>query len=515
MRARGRHLLAVLTLPLWLGGCLSTLVGPDYEEPTQPDMPAHFTGPAPEFAAAPDSDSQQWWSRFQDPMLDELIARGLRDSPTIRTAESRVREARTVLTGTRSDKRPGLDGQTQAGIEGNRTYSDVESREDRGLGGAFGMTAIFDWTLDLFGGLQRAVEAAEADVRGVEAERRAAVLTLIGEIASRYVELRGAQTRLSLSERAIDLQQQSLAIVSQRVEVGLASQLDLSRARAELATLRAERAPIRGAVNRTLAALAVLVGTPPGRDGLPSAVRGPGAQPVILGGPGYGVPLDMMRRRPDIMVAEAEIMRTTAEIGVAEAALYPSLSLPGRIGLDVSDLATGETVSAIVGSLFLALEVPFLDGGRREAELEGAKERAQQAIYAYRSQLLIALAEVEEALEGLASSDRRRTALEEAAVASRKAFDQANARYRQGLAGYIDVLDAQRTLTDRRFDLAETRTDLGLQAIALYRAVGLGPPLGPVPPRAPSDTPSAAGAPDERQADETAPASVFTSPKPS
>ncbi|MEQ8603184.1 MAG: efflux transporter outer membrane subunit [Marivibrio sp.] len=474
---------ALMVAPLLLGGCWTGLpdwaswgegpVGPDYVAPEQPDIPASYAAPRPDFLAGEAVEAGRWWTRFQDPLLDRLVARGLAENPDVLTADSRVREARALLRGARAAKRPTLDAEAEAGIEGRRAYADAERDEERALGGAFGLAAVFDWSLDLFGGMEREIQAAEADLRLIEAERRDAALGVAAEIARTYADLRGAQTRLALADESLALQRRSLQLVQGRVDSGLASDLDMARAEAELAALEADRAPIRTEIQRAAAALAVLTGSPPGA--LPDAVREAGAPPQISGGPPIGAPLDLLRQRPDLVAAEEALIRATAEIGVAEAELYPKFSLPGRIGLDLSDVFTGEMVTAIVGSLFLAIDAPLFDGGAQEAEVEAATERAEQALLAYRATLLGALQEVEGALEGYAGAARRVQSLEQAVTANRLAFTRAEQRYTQGLASFLDVLEAQRSLTDRRFDLADARTDLAREAIALYQAAGLAP----------------------------------------
>lgn len=476
---------ALIAAPLLLGGCWSGLpewaswgdgpVGPDYVAPEQPDMPATYAAPRPAFLKGEAVQAGRWWTRFEDPLLDRLIARGLAENPDVLTADSRVREARALLRGTRAAKRPTLDAEAEAGVEGRRDYADEERNEDRELGGALGLAAVFDWSLDLFGGEERAVEAAEADLRLIEAERRDAALGVAAEIARTYADLRGAQTRLRLADDSLDLQRRTVDLVRGRVDSGLASDLDLARAEAELAALEADRAPIRTEIQRAAAALAVLTGSPPGA--LPDEVREPAEPPQISSGPPIGAPMDLLRQRPDLVAAEEALIAAVAEIGVAEAELYPKFSLPGRIGLDLSDVFTGEMVTAIVGSLFLAIDAPLFDGGARKAEVEAAQERAEQALLAYRAALLGALQEVEGALDGYAGAERRVQSLEQAVSANRLAFNQAQTRYTQGLANFLDVLEAQRSLTDRRLDLAEARTDLAREAIALYQAAGLAPVL--------------------------------------
>ncbi len=469
---------------LVLGGCF----GPDV--PLQQDeyapagpagLPGQFIGPVPSFVEGGAQNVEAWWTGFRDPVLDRLVARGLDANPEVLTAESRVRESRAVLRGARAGLRPTIDGSAEAGIEGSRETVQNEDGSETELGGTASAFLGFDWNLDIFGGVESAVRAAEAQARLREAERRDAALAVIAGIARSYIELRGAQRRLELADEALDLQRRTLDTVRGRVESGLASDLDLSRAEAALAAVEAGREPIRTEIRRGLVALAVLLGRSPGS--LPSEVSEAGPLPTIRSGPGFGVPTDLVRQRPDLAAAEAALLQATEEIGIAEAALYPRFTLPGQVGIDLTEIATGEMVTSVVGSLFLAIDAPLFDAGRREAELEAAHGRAEQALLAYHGTLLDALEEVEFALEGHDGARRQVTALERAVDASETAFNQASALYRQGLASFIEVLDAQRALNDLRQQLATSRTRTALEAVNLYEAIGLAPPLDAVEDR--------------------------------
>ncbi|MFN4091155.1 MAG: TolC family protein [Alphaproteobacteria bacterium] len=238
-----------------------------------------------------------------------------------------------------------------------------------------------------------------------------------------------------------------------------------------MSTLAAELPPVRTEIGRGANALAVLVGELPGA--LEDDLGPPRPVPVMDVGPAVGVPTELLRRRPDMRAAEFNLMRATAEVGVATAALYPRLTLPGSIGVDLAGIgATGGIVTAVLASIAAVFDVPIFDGGQRRADLSAAEERAQQAMIDYRRTLLTALEQVESALIGHAAAEARAAALREAVAANEIAAERARTLYTQGLAGFIDVLDAQRALTNSRLALAQAETALALEAVALYRALG-------------------------------------------
>jgi len=473
---------------LALAAC--TKVGPDYRPPPL-DVPAAFLAPPPPAAQAaarpaalaPAPPGLRWWDGFGDPLLAQLVDLGIARNLDVLTAASRVREARAVARGAAAARLPTLDaslaaaGDLRASSGGSGSSRDGSGsvsgggRSDRSSAAVDGLLG-FGWDLDLAGGIARTVEAAEAEAARQEALGREARLGVAAGIATAYVGLRGAQRRLELAEEALALQRQSLDLVRRRVEAGLAPGLDLLRAQAAVAALAAEPAPIRAEIDRQVNALSVLTAEPPGR--LAGQLRAQAPIPALAAAPPLGLPVDLVRRRPGLQAAELALVRATAEIGVATAALYPRLTLPGSLGIGLSDIGTGDIVRAAVASVSAVLDVPLFDGGARRADLAAARERAQQALHAYRLALLQALEEVEAALLSHAAQRERREALAAAVAANEQAYAQAQDLYTQGLASFLDVLDAQRELTATRRSLAEAEAELSVQAVALYRALGMG-----------------------------------------
>ena len=473
-----RH--AAFACCLVLAGCLAT-VGPDYTPPDLETPTAYSrTSVLPTGAA----ETAMWWKGYGDPLLDELVGLALAENLDIAAAGARVREARALIDVAEAVGGPTLDA--EGSIEGERVI-DRERRTDRrstssssssgssssddegsSLEGSTAAGLVFSWIPDLFGGQKRGIEAAQADLRQLDLLRDDLARTTAADVVRRYLEIRRDETRLALIDDSLDLQRQTLDLVRRRYQAGLASQLDVSRAEAQVAATQALRGPLRQNLAAAQSALAVLIGRAPGME---QAAAGDG-NPQYQGGPALGLPRDLLRARPDVQAAEAALAAATAEIGVAAAELYPMLTIPGALTWSVTGIGSGDVIEALIATLALSLDVPLFDAGGRRAEVAAAEARAQEALFLYRRTLLDALGEVETALADLVAVQDRRDDLRTAADASARAVVQAEQLYAQGLTGFLDVLDAQRTLLDNRQDLAEAEAAVSLTIADLYSAVG-------------------------------------------
>jgi multidrug efflux system outer membrane protein len=334
----------------------------------------------------------------------------------------------------------------------------------------------FGWAPDLFGGRRRAVQAAEAEALRRELVRDDVRRQVAAEVVARYLDIARDRATLAMIDAALDLQGQTLALVRQRYAAGLVAALDVSRAEAQEASTRARRGPLRESLAEARAALAVLSGQ---AAGFAADSPAPTAIPVHdADGPDIGLPRDLLRARPDVRAAEAALIRATADIGVAEAALYPSLSLPGTLTLSSAGLGSAGVVTTMVGTLAASLDLPLFDAGARRAELSAAEARAREALVTYRAALLDAVAEVETALGALDAARGRVDDLGEAVTASEAAVAQSRDLYAQGLVGFLDVLEAERTVLDNRQALLDARADTAQAFAVLYAAIGAphGPP---------------------------------------
>ncbi|WP_238934482.1 efflux transporter outer membrane subunit [Maricaulis parjimensis] len=432
------------------------VVGPDHVPP-QPDLPPAYSAPAPEIDASP----ELWWRGFEDATLDDLIAQALDGNIDLAIARERLAEADAVLEAARAGLRPSLDAQADGTGSTVLTGSGTA-----GTSASSGL--VFGFVPDLFGGQRRRIEQAQAQRDALDFDRADIERTTVAAIAGRYIDWQRSRARLDLLDTSLALQQQTLDIVERRAEAGLSADLDVQRAAADLASTRAQKGNLDIALAEARHDLAILTGqAPTGWDGLQDV---PVYIPDFAGGPEAGVPADIVRQRADLQAAERELAAASAAIGVAEAELYPALSIPGRITGDLG--SADRIVSNVVAQLGLALSVPLMDGGERRADVRAAEARARQAALTYQALLIDALGEVETALVSIDAIEARSVELQRAVTASEQAFDQLNALYREGLASFIDILDAQRTLISSRQSQLESRADHAQAIIDLYRSLG-------------------------------------------
>ena len=452
-----------------VSGCA---VGPDYRAP-ELTVPAHYSESAVHASAG--TSLAEWWRVFHDGPLDRLVARAIDANLDLRIAEARVRESRALRGIARSALWPTVDG--------GAAYSRTPERERApGRGGAARARAPHDRSVRGGAGCELGDRHFRRDATGGRvgrgrdrrgrggAARRAGYL--LGEVGSSYIELRGLQKELAVTQANIKAQEQTLALTRDRVQAGLATELDVTRAQAQVATTRAQIPSLTSAIRRAVHRLSVLVGVAPGE------LAGPWleARPVPAGPPevSAGVPSDLLRRRPDIRRAERELAAATARIGVATADLFPRFSLTGAVGLQsvaASDFFTG-------GSRFFALgpaiHWPIFNAGRIRDNIEVQDLRQEQALLAYRQTVLLGLEEVENALVTHREARSRFQELCEAEGAERRAVALAHDRYRSGLVDFLDVLETERTLYAAQTELARGERAVGQDLVRLYKALGGG-----------------------------------------
>ncbi len=400
------------------------------------------TGPEPELVAVvvpppvyatdlpPAGLDEAWWRGFGDPALNDLVARGLAANLDIDAATDRLDAAAALLAAERSDRLPTLDAAGEAGVDLRAAAADY----------------------------------AEADY--ILADQRRLVAAAI---ASQYIEYRRTGAQLDLLQQSTDLQERTLRIVTLRFEAGLAANLDVRRAAADLAQTRARRGLVAIARASAANALAILIAEPPGTFAPPPA-QDASAIPDYSRGPAAGPPADLLRRRTDLLAAEARLAQAAARIGIEQADLRPSLTIPGTIGL--GDGTLGGLFTNFLAGVGAALDLPLFDGGRRRAEVEAAQAEGRARLAEYRATFLDALGEVENALVAIEAYGQRNDDLAEAIEQSETALGQSDALYREGLASLFDVLDAQRQLIASRQSLIDSEAALASSHVAFHAAVG-------------------------------------------
>ena len=334
------------------------------------------------------------------------------------------------------------------------------------------------WEVDLFGAVRRGREAAQARLEASEDALRGSLLLLASEVADAYVDLRGAELRLRLAQRNLDIQQDALDVIEAKVESGLLPPIDVERTRTERASLVAALAPLRAQRAAAAHRLSVLVGEPPLvllaelADGLEQGAENPVPEPSVE--VDLGAPAALLLRRPDLRAAERELQARTAELGAAIADRYPKISIGGSYGLEAASLSDLLESASRAWSFGPSLDLPIFQGGRLAAQVEIAQSRLREADAEWRLAVLRSLEDVESGVVGLREAKAAQEALVEAAASSRRTSELAGVLYDLGLRDHLVLLDAQRSQTAIEDALAVARVQAARSAVALYRALGGG-----------------------------------------
>jgi multidrug efflux system outer membrane protein len=458
--SRVLHRLVALALSAALAGCGSTLLLD--APPAAPTLGITATdtfAAAPADATAPTEADLRWWNRFNDPALAGWVERALTNSPDTAIARERVVQAQALLRGAGARRNPLIGA--EAGVEARSRRASGE----RALNPSAALT--LDWDLDLWGGLRQAEQSAAASLLQAEDLAQAARLSTAGLTARAYVAWQEALLDEQLLADGLNLQREVLRLVDVRVNAGLAPQLDRDRAQTEAATLEADAADARVRVRQAAAALQVLAGE------RPQPMAGAVARlPVLQGAPAVARPIDLLRLRPDLRAAERGLAAAAADLGVAQADLYPRLRLPGAIALTSAGMGGG-VLDIVSATLAAVLDVALFDGGERSARVDAARSRVAESGEVYRQTLLQALQQVEATLVAAEGTAMRTGALQRGNTAALSAVEQARTLYTNGLTGFLDVIEAQRSALQTRRNLLRAQADATRQAITGFEAMGL------------------------------------------
>jgi NodT family efflux transporter outer membrane factor (OMF) lipoprotein len=456
-----------------VSGCA---IGPNYHQPPV-HAPTHWSEPLAGGETNAGTATAEWWKNFHDPELDSLVERAVRSNLDLRVAQARVREARAQYGIASADLWPTVDG--------SGSYSRSRQSKNQPILGSEPIPASvpfennvyqagFDasWEIDVFGGKRRAVEAAGAQVSASEFGRRDVLLTLLGDVARNYIDLRGYQQRLAIANENIESQEKSLAITRDRFSKGLASDLDVQQASTVLATTCAEVPTLESSIQTAMHRLEVLIGQQPGnlQAELTQVSPIPAQPPQVP----VGLPSELLLRRPDVRQAERQLAAATANIGVAKSDLFPKFYLTGAAGLQsisANDWFTGNSQFWSIGP---TMQWRIFDAGRIRANIKVQNARQEQALASYEQTMLTAFEEVENGLVLYAKEQVRRRSLQDAVVSSQKSLETANKLYASGLTAFLNVLDAERSLYQAQDALVQSDRTISANLISLYKSLGGG-----------------------------------------
>src|SRR6185312_21506 len=460
-------------LALLLASCA---VGPNFVPP-KPAVPSTWSrtalggGPASAIETRT-PDLAEWWSSFKDPTLISLIERSFGANLDLSAAVVRIEEARAQRQQTAAGLWPTLAA--NASFTRQRFSLNTPNGAVFGIAGSGGLRGLppgvtisnpfnqyqlglsASWELDLFGRVRRSIEAADADVTSAVENERAVRISLAGDVAEAYIDLRGAQLRRSILEQSLATQRDVYDLTRERWNAGLTTDLDVENASSEVSATEAQVPPLEREITEDINQLSRLMDREPDalRAELARASPVPPAPPRVP----VGLPGELARRRPDVRRAEASLHAATARVGVAVADLFPRLTLSAAGGYQSEGLSRLIEAASRFGSLGPTLELPIFEAGARRAAVRLQDAREKEAAIDYARTVLGALHEVENALAAYDSDQMRRASLSAAAEASQNALTLARQRYESGLASFIEVLDAERTLEQNQLSLAQATT---------------------------------------------------------
>jgi NodT family efflux transporter outer membrane factor (OMF) lipoprotein len=457
----------LVAVPLLLSAC--TAVGPDFKSPDVPWLPGWTTDTlkdAKTSAAATRSSADQWWSYFNDPVLDALVAEAQRQNTDIRTAGLRILEARAQLGIAGSGLYPQVQQVNGDVLRNGRSQSEGSDNSQWSYRTGFDIA----WELDFWGKFRRGIEAADANYFASIASYDNVQVLVAAQTASLYSTIRTLELRLRIAHENATLQERSLQITEHLFKSGNESELDVQQARSLYLSTLATIPELEGALRQTQNALNVLLARPPGP--LPQMQAGrekiPTADLAVI----VDMPAELLLRRPDVRTAEMQLAAQSALIGVSEAELYPSIGLVGSVGLSAnSHNWSGRGTDWLVGPTLLW---NVFDWGRLENQVLVEDARFMQLYEQYQGTVLQAARELDDAAVSFAQGQIQVDILRDSVEAARRSNDIATIQYREGLVDFERVLDAQRSLFDQQERLVDAQGSVSQSLIAVYKAVGGG-----------------------------------------
>ena len=450
-----RRILLVACIATVLTGCL---VGPNYNRPGVP-TPTQFRAGEPQPGPVSLGDVK-WFDLFQDERLRDLIAEALRANYDIRIAAQRVLQAEGQLAATRSGLFPQLNAQGGAARTG--VNSPFES-----TAGIFG---IASWEIDLFGKLRRATEASRAELLAVQENQKAVMQILVAEVASAYFDLREYDAELDLVRESIKTRQESLMLVTAREAGGVSNLVEVDQAKTLVASAQANASLLENAQEQTENLINLLLGRQPGPVTRGRSLVDQPQPPQVPA----GLPSALLERRPDIRVAEQQLIAANARVGVAKAAFYPSINLTTSGGYQTTDLLGVITRSGGAFTMSGVVDLPIFDAGRRAGNYKTAKAQHEELLLSYQKTINGAFHDVSDALVGYQKNKEYTTNVTLLAETLRDQSMLANARYVGGVTSYLEVLDTERQRLSAEQQLTQAQRDVLTSLVQLYKALGGG-----------------------------------------
>ena len=453
-----------LAAALLLAGCATALP----ELPAPPQAPAQFKQGAQPWTVAAPAEAQDrgtWWKAFADPVLDDLVTRAGTGNTSIQEAAARVSQARALVRNAQADRMPQIGLAAGAARAAGATSSSGSVPSTLTQAGA-----NLSYEADLFGRLSRAKDAASLDAQAREALLQSTRLLAQAETAQTYLALRALDVERALVRETITAYADTLRLTQRRFQAGDIAELDVVRVEAELAATEAELLALDRQRAQMEHALAVLVGEVASGFALPAATDWRTALPVIPA----GVPATVLTRRPDVAAAQASLLAAQGRVGIAQAAWFPGISLTAGGGFASPELGDLFKWSMRAWSVSALLSLPIFDGGRREAGVQGAQGRLDEALAVYRGSVLVAFRDVEDQLAALRLLHEQAGAQGRAVDAARRATTLSDTRYRSGLVSQLELLDARRSELRNRRQALQVRSSQYQATVGLIRALGGG-----------------------------------------
>ena len=470
---KSNRLVISMFLAIAVAGCA---VGPNYNPP-KVSTPSQWSQRLAGGETNTSSSLALWWKNFHDSTLDSLIDQAIQSNLDLRIAQARVLEARAQYGIASANLWPSADASGSYARQKTSQREPVLGSVPIPPGVPFENNlyqAGFDasWELDVFGGKRRSVEAAKAQVAASEYGRRATLMTLLGDVARNYIEVRGYQRRLVIANENIKAQEEALAITRDRFANGLAPDLDVEQASTLLATTRAEVPTLESSLQASIHRLGVLLGRQPGA--LSAELSKDSPIPAPPPEVPAGLPSELLLRRPDVQQAERQLAAATANIGVAKADLFPKFFLTGSAGFESVSAGDWFSGASKFWSIGPTMQWRIFDAGRIRANIKVQNARQQQALAAYEQTVLTAFEDVENGLVSYAKEQVRRRSLEDAAMSIEKSLQLANRLYANGLTDFLHVLDSERSLYQNQDQLVQSERTVSANLISLYKALGGG-----------------------------------------